>query len=300
MASASTVQTMSSVAAYKDRLTKSHIVIPLIDDLDFAPFYQVLLAGAYRPLTLCEGDIVLDAGANIGVYTALAAKRVGSGGLVISVEPDPSNFEKLRRVVAINRLENVALVRKALWSRSDCRLALEGLGVMASVSAMSEDQTGADGESGGTRVAMSTTIDDLVRALGVARIDKVKMDIEGAEFQVVQSSHSRALFQAKEVCVELHGAENRAIVSRILSAHGFREDYVVEGSEDFLRLLEGLLSHPFLAASLEVAHGFRTTARVIKASTRAAASALLRTKTANVPVIATVHFTKEESMVREM
>lgn len=51
---------------------------------------------------LCvEGDFVLDLGANIGWYSALAAKRVGGSGRVISFEPDPRNLAILNRNVAL-------------------------------------------------------------------------------------------------------------------------------------------------------------------------------------------------------
>jgi len=57
----------------------------------------------------------VDEGVNIGAFTLLGTARVGSAGLVVAVEPEPGNFEALRRRnVEANKLRNVALVRKAL------------------------------------------------------------------------------------------------------------------------------------------------------------------------------------------
>jgi len=65
--------------------------------------------------TVKEGMRVLDLGANIGYYTLLLAELVGSEGKIYAVEPLPSNFERLKKHIALNKLqsrveiENVAI-----------------------------------------------------------------------------------------------------------------------------------------------------------------------------------------------
>ena len=61
-----------------------------------------------------EGDIVVDVGAHIGLYTIIASKRVGLSGKVFSIEPDPVNFEILGKNIRINHLENVVALNYAL------------------------------------------------------------------------------------------------------------------------------------------------------------------------------------------
>ena len=103
---------------------------------DFAALYQVALMGNYDPILEATrpGDIVLDAGANIGAFTLLAAARVGSAGLVVAVEPEPGNFEALRRNVEANGLRNVALVRRALLDEAGKIVRVEGVGVGSRIS----------------------------------------------------------------------------------------------------------------------------------------------------------------------
>ena len=70
-----------------------------------------------------EGMCVFDVGANIGYYTLLAARAVGSSGRVYAFEPEPVNFLLLTRNVAENRLTNVRLVDAAVsnpWVSCDC------------------------------------------------------------------------------------------------------------------------------------------------------------------------------------
>ena len=63
------------------------------------------------------GDIVVDAGANIGYYTIIGSRLVGDTGKVYAFEPEPANFARLQRNVRLNGLTNVVLEQKALSNR---------------------------------------------------------------------------------------------------------------------------------------------------------------------------------------
>jgi len=65
-------------------------------------------------ITLRPGDTVVDIGANIGAFTVLAAKIVGSSGCVIAFEPILQAFERLRENVALNAFKNVECRRAAV------------------------------------------------------------------------------------------------------------------------------------------------------------------------------------------
>ena len=61
-----------------------------------------------------KNDIAVDIGANVGYYTLLMAQLVGKNGKVYSFEPDPVNFQLLKKSVEINEFENVILIQKAV------------------------------------------------------------------------------------------------------------------------------------------------------------------------------------------
>src|SRR6267378_5034256 len=65
---------------------------------------------------LSAGAVVVDAGANIGVYSQFLSRCVGPTGVVHSFEPSPENFERLRS--ATRRLSNVRLSQSAVGERS--------------------------------------------------------------------------------------------------------------------------------------------------------------------------------------
>lgn len=61
----------------------------------------------YLTSVLSEGDIFVDIGANIGLFSLIASKIVGNNGLVISFEPSPITFNRLIENVKLNNLNNI-------------------------------------------------------------------------------------------------------------------------------------------------------------------------------------------------
>jgi len=122
-----------------------------------------------------SGDVVLDCGANVGVFTRTALNR--GARLVVSIEPAPRTVECLRRNFEKEIAEGrVIVVPKGVWSHPDVLELAEG----------DDGNTTGDsfvlGRNQRNKVAVPlTTIDILAVELGLPRVDFVKMDIEGAE-----------------------------------------------------------------------------------------------------------------------
>ena len=66
-----------------------------------------------------NGDIVVDIGAHIGLYTIISSKRVGFNGKVVAIEAHPENFEILSRNIQVNKLTNVIALNygSLFWER---------------------------------------------------------------------------------------------------------------------------------------------------------------------------------------
>jgi len=63
---------------------------------------------------LRPGDIFVDIGANIGLFTLIAAQRVGPTGRVYSFEPNPNTFQRLSDNIRLNNFTNISLHQSAL------------------------------------------------------------------------------------------------------------------------------------------------------------------------------------------
>jgi len=217
---------------------------------DFAALYQVALMGNYDPILEATrpGDVVVDAGANIGAFTLLAAARVGSAGLVVAVEPEPGNFEVLRRNVETNGLRNVALVRRALLDEAGKIVRMEDEGVMSRVS-----DTGSSVET--------TTLDELAREYGSPRI--LKMNIEGSEGRALKGARE-ALRGLELAMLEVHDEGNYAAVGEALSDF----DLCLHPAEDLHAVMGRAFGAPLYVLRLEAANHFATTRRVIRSALR--------------------------------
>jgi FkbM family methyltransferase len=126
---------------------------------------------------LRPGMVVVDAGANIGQYTLLAAQAVGPTGRVFAFEPIPPTFARLERHVRENRLANVVLRPEGLWDASATLKLAQPEGYADNAGTFTTGVVGAARYESVRAVAF----DDVAAALGCAHVDVVKMDIEGAE-----------------------------------------------------------------------------------------------------------------------
>jgi FkbM family methyltransferase len=128
------------------------------------------------------GDTVLDIGGCWGDTALYFASRVGSRGKVYSFEFDPESLEILRTNLSLNPelAGRVEIVEHALWDRSGQTLHFQQGGRCTTVQ---EDDSSAEG----LRVP-TITVDDFVQEAGIDRVDFVKMDVEGAEMNVLRGA----------------------------------------------------------------------------------------------------------------
>ena len=134
---------------------------------------------------LQPGMTVLDIGAHHGFYTLLAAQKVGPGGRVIAFEPSPREREKLFRHLRLNGCTNVQVESLALGGR-------EGL---AELFVVNGKETGCNSLRP-PQVPQPTEVlevpvgrlDSYLERQRVPGVDFIKMDVEGAELEVLRGA----------------------------------------------------------------------------------------------------------------
>jgi FkbM family methyltransferase len=130
---------------------------------------------------VAAGDTVYDVGANIGYVSLSLSKQVGPTGRVIAFEPVPRNVELLRMNIENNKLGNVQVLDAAASDGSgDAVIRIAGNLATASLTWHRDDPSA-------TEIRIKTVaIDPLVNAGELGEPTFVKIDVEGAEGQVLQ------------------------------------------------------------------------------------------------------------------
>jgi FkbM family methyltransferase len=194
------------------------------NDADLAIIEEVFGREVYDLRGICGPEVVVDLGAHVGASVLFFAMRFPKARIV-AVEPDPVNFAKLRHNVGSMR--QVTLVNAAVSERSGT-ITLYSAGRL-------------DGwKSSSTRPATrwqapidvpSMRLDDLLAGAGITDVDLLKIDIEGAEYDVLKSFAGLASVRTivGEVHPDLMNGSAREFVD-VLS--GFRTDLPVVLSRD--------------------------------------------------------------------
>jgi FkbM family methyltransferase len=168
----------------------------------------------YFGYRVSSGDVVVDIGANIGVFSLYAA-RIGGASRVYSFEPFPSNYKILSNNVEQNKLRNVTCVNQAVAGS-------RGLRTLRLSSADSGSHSLVSGSSEHTIEVECCTLEDVFQRYSLTKIDYLKMDCEGAEYEILENAISR-LQQIGRISMETHTTIGRKPedLEKLLQSHGF-------------------------------------------------------------------------------
>ncbi len=158
--------------------------------------------------SLPVGGTFIDAGAHIGRYTLMAAKRVGPTGRVLAVEPSSENFALLREQASLNNMSWFTPVQLALGHVDTTAVLVRG----------SDHATGTlhpdwlDNLEGADSVDLRSSQTVKVRSLpsllaeaNLNRVDLLKVDVEGAELDVLKGAEEiLRQGQIRQIICEVH------------------------------------------------------------------------------------------------
>jgi FkbM family methyltransferase len=155
----------------------------------------LFVGGSFEPnefalvAKILEPDmVVVDGGANDGLYSLFAASRVGRGGRVVAVEPSRRELERLRANLRLNRLNNVEVREAALGSKhGTAQIAIaerahEGQNTLGSRIANREVMAVRQ------ETVTLETVDEIVDDLALERLDLIKLDVEGSEVEALKGA----------------------------------------------------------------------------------------------------------------
>ncbi len=164
---------------------------------------------------VAPGDVVVDIGAQIGSFTVYAA-TVCRAGRVIAFEPHHDNFRMLGKNTRANGLRQVTPVNEAVAGQSGT-IALE------------IDPTNAGGHKvtrtpqGKSVEVACCTLSEIVERFNLTTLDYLKMDCEGAEYEILLTAPRGILERIRRISMEYHHVEGRSVgeLTRHLRSYGF-------------------------------------------------------------------------------
>jgi FkbM family methyltransferase len=182
---------------------------------EFFPFVEVFALRDYEVPQVDWTSLrtIVDVGANVGAATLWFARKAPQAR-IISVEPSPKVVPALRRNIHSNQLgDRIQIVAAALAGRTGTVTLNEGGHSVSATTALPM--------SGNSGTVHALSLDDLLEEHGVDEVDVLKLDCEGAEFDILHSSDDRLLRRHRFIVGEYHAekrAELEGLVSRLEAA----------------------------------------------------------------------------------
>ena len=178
------------------------------DKSDSVVFLENFFLDSYtreKGFDIKENDLVIDVGGHVGYFTIYAAKKA-KNGKIITFEPSKESFNVLKNNLKINNIQNVIIENV-------------GVGAKSGTAILNVDTTNSIGNSifyssknSEKEDIRITTIPEIVKKYKIKSIDLLKLDCEGAEFEIILNLPSTILNTIKKISVEVHKIENFDIV----------------------------------------------------------------------------------------
>ena len=147
--------------------------------------------------TVRPGATVLDVGANIGAYTLLFATWAGPSGRVVAFEPSPRSVEGLREHLKLNGVADRVEIVQAAVSSAEGTAWFDCSGPSGANALVSEAR------GGGAITVDTTTLDAYCESRGL-RPSVIKVDVEGAELDVLRGGRRTLAQPGLDIFVEFH------------------------------------------------------------------------------------------------
>ena len=195
--------------------------------MDIWSIKETFLDGFYTRygIEIEDGWTILDVGAGIGDFSILAAHG-RPNTLVYAFEPYLESYKLLIQNLTINALDNVLAFQRALWGESGTlALDLSG-GEPLQIVSQGIDQKS---EIAGMETVQALSLPDFWEVHTIDRVDLMKMDVEGAEYDILLQTPSESLTRIDRIIMEYHDVgegRNHQVLASFLEKEGYRVERV--------------------------------------------------------------------------
>jgi len=187
-------------------------------------FKEIFIDGVYNRAisSLPQSPTVVDLGANVGFFTLKTAASY-PGGSFLCVEPDPRNFGSLERNIGANSRYQITALRRAVGGKSEERPMFVG-GERGHSSFYPDPTCGSQAFRKSLQV-VSMTLDELFELERIERCDLLKLDCEGAEYEIFASVTSNCVKRIDRIVLEYHEwveGQSSEVLKKRLEGFGFK------------------------------------------------------------------------------
>lgn len=182
-------------------------------------FKEIFVDNSYKFATSSKQPLIIDCGANTGT-SCVFFKKTYPSAKIIAFEADPKIAKILKENITNNNIEDIIIIPKAVW--------IDNLGIEFAT----EGSDGASIYGAGEKTKVETVrLKEILEKYQV--IDMLKIDIEGAEYEVIKDC-SNSLSNVSNVFIEYHSFPNQAQklgeLLEILTENGF--SYYINSPND--------------------------------------------------------------------
>ncbi len=172
-------------------------------------------------------QIAYDIGAHVGFYTLLFSRLVGSYGRVYCFEPDLRNLYYLKRHLLMNRISNVCVFPIAVGNQTGYRYFCES----------QSSSMGHLSEKCENSIVISDRIDRLVYEYRLVKPpDIMKIDVEGAEFEVLKGMMETVKRCKPIIFIAFHTSENKKLICQLLSELRFKIEVIGDMPDEIVAI----------------------------------------------------------------
>jgi len=167
-----------------------------VNSTDIMAFTHVWLLNEYdrSEFEINDTDIVIDIGAHIGLF-ALFASQFCKNGKIFCFEPIKENYEELLKNIEINNIQNIIPFNYAVSSKTE-KIKIY----------LNDDESGHSMflENSDYIEVDSISIDDIFKNNSIEKCDFLKLDCEGAEYEIIELLSKNYLQKIKKSVIEYH------------------------------------------------------------------------------------------------
>jgi len=170
---------------------------------------------------LNERDIIIDVGANVGLFCVYAA-RIAKKGKVFAFEPVKENFDRLINNININKIKNIVVENKGLSNKKKkakiylCEKNTGGHSTNKNKFAYLNEKIRS------TEMIELITLQDVFDTYKIKKCNFLKIDCEGEEFKILKNLPTSYFKRIDKIVLEYHPGVNSIALGEFLYNKGFR------------------------------------------------------------------------------